>query len=123
MSFEVVDSQFIDALESSGIIDAYEYVLRRLIADNLPMNQVYEKCARYLLEYQKLVLENNIRAKNAKSFFELANPEEEKKKQIKAKEIILTNPITLKSRLLFEQEENKPPQKIFETNIDELMKK
>ena len=122
MSFEVVDSQFIDTLESSGIIDAYEYVLRRLIADNLPRNQVYEKCARYLLEYQKLVLENNIRAKNAKSFFELANPEEEQKKQIKAKEIILTNPITLKSRLLFEQEENKPPQKIFETNIDELMK-
>ena len=42
MSFEVIDSQFIDTLESSGIIDAYEYVLRKLIADNLPRNQVYE---------------------------------------------------------------------------------
>ena len=122
MSFDVIDGQFIDTLESSGIIDAYEYVLRKLISENLPRNQVYEKCARYLLEYQKLVLANNIRAKNAQSFFELANVEQEKKKELKAKEIIPSYPITLRSRLLFDQEENKPPQKIFETNIDELIK-
>ena len=122
MSFESIDSKYINTLESSGIIDAYEYVLRKLIQDNLPRNQVYEKCARYLLEYQKLLLENNIRAKNAQSFFNLANFEDEKKKEIKAKEIIPTFPIVLRSRLLFEQEENRPPQKIFETNIDELMK-
>ena len=122
MSFEHIDRQFIDTLVSSGIIDAYEYVLRKLIQDNLPRNQVYEKCARYLLEYQKLVLENNIRAKNAQSFYNLTNIEEEKNKEIKAKEIILDHPIFLSSKLLFEQEENKPPQKIFETNIDELMK-
>ena len=122
MSFESIDSKYINTLESSGIVDAYEYVLRKLIQDNLPRNQVYEKCARYLLEYQKLLLENNIRAKNAQSFFNLANFEEEKKKEIKAKEIIPTFPIVLWSRLLFEQEENRPPQKIFETNIDELMK-
>lgn len=122
MSFEHIDRQFIDTLVSSGIIDAYEYVLRKLIQDNLPRSQVYEKCARYLLEYQKLVLENNIRAKNAQSFYNLTNIEEEKKKEVKAKEIIPNFPIVLRSKLLFEQEENKPPQKIFETNIDELMK-
>ena len=122
MSFEPIDNQFINTLESSGIADAYEYVIRKLIEDNLPRNQVYEKCARYLLEYQKLLLENNIRAKNAQSFFKLSNIEEEKKKEVKAKEIIPTFPITLRSRLLFEQEENRPPPKIFETNIDELMK-
>ena len=122
MSFEHIDRQFIDTLVSSGIIDAYEYVLRKLIQDNLPRNQVYEKCARYLLEYQKLVLENNIRAKNAQSFYNLTNIEEEKNKEVKAKEIIPSYRISLTSKLLFEQEENKSPQKIFETNIDELMK-
>ena len=122
MSFEPIEGKFLNTLESSGIIDAYEYVLRKLIEENLPRNQVYEKCARYLLEYQKLVLDNNIRAYNAKSFFKLSKFEDDKKKEVKAKEIIPTFPITLRSRLLFEQEENRPPQKIFETNIDELMK-
>ena len=123
MSFIPIDGQFIDTLESSGIIDAYEYVLRKLIQDNLPRNQVYEKCARYLLEYQKLLLENNIRAKNAQSLYKLTNLEQETKKEVKkAKEIIPTFPITLRTRLLLEQEENRPPQKIFETNIDELIK-
>ena len=122
MSFDPVNNQFINTLESSGIIDAYEYVIRKLIEENFPRNQVHEKCARYLLEYQKLLLENNIKAKNAQSFFKLSNIEEEKKKEVKVKEIIPTFPITLRSRLLFEQEENRPPPKIFETNIDELMK-
>ena len=123
MSFEHIDRKYIDTLESSGIIDAYEYVIRKLLNDENPRNQVYEKSARYLLEYQKLVLANNIRAKNAQTFFKLTNIEEEKKKEIKAKEIIPSFPITLRSKLLFEQEENRPPSKIFETNIDELMKK
>ena len=59
--FEHIDAQFIDTLELTGIIDAYEYVLRKLIQDSLPKEEVYEKCARYLLEYKKLLLENNIR--------------------------------------------------------------
>ena len=122
MSCDPIDNQFINTLESSGIVDAYEYVIRKLIEDNFPRNQVYEKCSRYLLEYQKLLLEKNIKAKNAQSFFKLSNIEEEKKKEVKAKEIIPTFPTTLRSRLLFEQEENRPPPKIFETNIDELMK-
>ena len=120
--FEPIDSQSIDTLELTGIIDAYEYVLRKLIQDSLPKEGVYEKCARYLLEYKKLLLENNIRAKNAKSFYELSNLETGKKEEKKVQEIIPTFPVTLRSRLLLEQEENKPAQKIFETNIDELMK-
>ena len=120
--FEPIDSQSIDTLELTGIIDAYEYVLRKLIQDSLPKEGVYEKCARYLLEYKKLLLENNIRAKNAKSFYELSNLETGKKEEKKVQEIIPTFPVTLRSRLLLEQEENKPPQKIFETNIDELIK-
>ena len=121
MEMEAVNSEYLDPLESSGIIDAYEYVLRKLIEENLPKAQVYEKCARYLLEYQQLLLAKNIRAKNAQKFFELID-EEKQEKQVKAKEIIPTFPITLKSRLLLEQEQNKPTRKIFETNIDELIK-
>ena len=120
--FEHIDPQFIDTLESTGIIDAYEFVLRKLIEDSLPKEEVYERCARYLLEYKKLLLENNIRAKNAKSFYELSNLDTGKKEEKKVAEIIPTFPITLRSRLLLEQEENKPPKKIFETNIDELIK-
>ena len=101
MSFDPVDNQFLNTLESSGITDAYEYVIRKLIEDNFPRNQVYEKCARYLLEYQKLLLESNIKAKNAQLFFKLSNIEEEKKKEVLAKDIIPTFPITLRSRFLF----------------------
>ena len=79
--FEHIDSQFIDKLELTGIIDAYEYVLRKLIQDSLPKEEVYEKCARYLLEYKKLLLENNIRAKNAKSFYELSSLDIGKKEE------------------------------------------
>jgi len=120
--FEHIDAQFIDTLELTGIIDAYEYVLRKLIQESLPKEEVYEKCARYLLEYKKLLLENNIRAKKAKSFYELSNLDTGKKEEKKIAEIIPTFPVTLKSKLLLEQEENKTPQKIFETNIDELIK-
>ena len=120
--FEHIDPQFIDTLESTGIIDAYEYVLRKLIQDSLPKEGVYEKCARYLLEYKKLLLENNIRAKNAQNFFELSNLEPDKKSEKKVEEIIPTFPVTLKSKLLLEQEKNKKPEKIFQTNIDELIK-
>ena len=120
--FEHIDPQFIDTLELTGIIDAYEYVLRKLIQDSLPKEGVYERCARYLLEYKKLLLENNIRAKNAKSFYELSHLEIGKKPEKKVEEIIPTFKVTLRSKILLEQEENKPPQKIFETNIDELIK-
>ena len=124
MSYEPVDNQFLNTLDSSGIKDAYEYVIRKLIEDNLPRSQVYEKCARYVEEYQRLLLENNIRAKNAESLYKLSKIEEEKKEEIKPKEIIISDVVPLKSRLLFEQEGNPQPTstKILETNIDELMK-
>lgn len=121
MEMEELNAEHLDPLEASGIIDAYEYVLRKLIEENLPKAKVYEKCALYLLEYQQLVLEKNIRAKNAQKFFEMVG-EEKKVKEVKAKEIIPSFPISLKSRLLLDQEEKKPKKKIFETNIDELVK-
>ena len=117
-----MDNQFLNTLDSTGIRDAYGYVIRKLIEDNLPRNQVYEKCARYVEEYQKLLLENNIRAKNAQSLYKLSKIEEEKKKEVEPKEIIISDIVPLKSRLLFEQEENRQPTKIIETNIDELIK-
>jgi hypothetical protein len=120
--FEHIDPEFLDTLESTGIIDAYEYVLRKLINDSLPKDEVYERCARYLLEYKTLVLENNIRAKNAKSFYELSYLETGKKEEKRVEEIIPTYKVTLRSKLLLDQEENKSPTKIFETNIDELIK-
>ena len=122
MNFEHIDNQFIDTLEASGIIDAYEYVIRKLIEEGYPRDHVYERGSRYLLEYEKLALNNNVRAKNVNTFLELTNQDDKNKKETKAKEIIPSFPITLRSKLLYEQEENLPPQKIFETNIDELMK-
>jgi hypothetical protein len=120
--FESIDPEFIDTLESTGIIDAYEYVLRKLIDDSLPKEGVYEKCARYLLEYQKLLLEHNIRAKNAQTFYELSNLDTGKSVEKPVGEIIPTFPVTLRSKLLLEQDENKKPKKIFEASIDELIK-
>ena len=120
--FESIDPEFIDTLESTGIIDAYEYVLRKLIDDSLPKEGVYEKCAHYLLEYQKLLLEHNIRAKNAQSFYELTYLDTGKKEEKQVGEIIPTFPVTLRSKLLLEQDDNKKPKKIFETSIDELIK-
>ena len=120
--FERIDPEFIDTLETTGIIDAYEYVLRKLIDDSLPKEGVYEKCARYLLEYKQLLLENNIRAKNAKSFYELSNLDIGKKQEKKIEEIIPAFPVTLSSKLLLEQDQKKQPKKIFETSIDELIK-
>ena len=56
--------------------------------------------------------------------YKLSKIEEEKKEEIKPKEIIISDVVPLKSRLLFEQEGNPQPTstKILETNIDELMK-
>jgi len=109
-------------LKSTGIIDSYEYVLRKLIDDSLPKEGVYEKCAHYLIEYQNLLLEHNIRAKKAQSFYELSYLDTGKKEEKPVGEIIPTFPITLHSKLLLEQGENKKAKKIFETSIDELIK-
>ena len=53
----MLDSELLNTLQSSGIIDGYEYTLRRLIEANLPTENVYEKCAYFLLEYQKLIID------------------------------------------------------------------
>ena len=120
--FEPIDPDFIDKLEITGIVDAYEYVLRKLIDDSLPKEGVYEKCALYLLEYKKLLFENNVKAKNAKNLYKLSKLETGKKEEKKIEEIIRKFPITLRSSLLLEEEKNKQPKKIFETSIDELIK-
>ena len=120
--FEPIDPDFIDKLEITGIVDAYEYVLRKLIDDSLPKEGVYEKCALYLLEYKKLLFENNVKAKNAKNLYKLSKLETGKKEEKKIEEIIPKFPITLRSSLLLEEEKNKQPKKIFETSIDELIK-
>ena len=111
------DSRFHDPLKISGIIDSYEYVLRKLVEEGLPKFGVYEKCADLVLEYKELVLKNNILAKNAQSLFELQKLEE-KKVEEEPKEIVVDSPITLTSRL----DKDYQPKKLYETNIDELMK-
>ena len=111
------DSRFHDPLKISGIIDSYEYVLRKLVEEGLPKYGVYDKCADLVEEYKELVLKNNILAKNAQSLFELQKLEE-KKVEEEPKEIVVQSPITLTSRL----DEDYQPKKLYETNIDELMK-
>jgi flagellar biosynthesis chaperone FliJ len=111
------DIRLHDPLKISGIIDSYEYVLRKLVEEGLPKFGVYEKCADLVLEYKELVLKNNILAKNAQSLFELQKLEE-KKVEEEPKEIVVDSPITLTSRL----DKDYQPKKLYETNIDELMK-
>ncbi len=41
--FEPIDPDFIDKLEITGIVDAYEYVLRKLIQESLPKDTDYEE--------------------------------------------------------------------------------
>ena len=111
------DIRLHDPLKISGIIDSYEYVLRKLVEEGLPKYGVYDKCADLVLEYKELVLKNNILAKKAQSLFELQKLEE-KKVEEEPKEIVVQSPITLTSRL----DEDYQPKKLYETNIDELMK-
>lgn len=106
-----------DPLKLSGIIDSYEYVLRKLVEDGLPKYGVYDKCADYVLEYKDLVLKNNILAKNAQSLFELQKIEEQKVEE-EPKEIVPETRIILTSRL----DGDYQPKKIYEKSIDELMK-
>ena len=41
----MIDGELLNSLQSSGIIDGYEYTLRRLIEANLPREKEYEKSA------------------------------------------------------------------------------
>ena len=77
----MIDKVLLDSLQTTGIIDGYEYTLRKLIQDNLPTDNVYEKCAYYLLEYEKMSLKDNIRVKNLKDYVKMAETEEEEKKK------------------------------------------
>jgi flagellar biosynthesis chaperone FliJ len=117
MNLDNDDTRLHDPLKLSGIIDSYEYVLRKLVEEGLPKYGVYDKCADLVLEYKELVLKNNILAKKAQSLFELQKLEE-KKVEEEPKEIVVQSPITLTSRL----DEDYQPKKLYETNIDELMK-
>lgn len=120
----MINKESIDKLESSGIIDAYEYVMRKLIQNDLPKENCYEKCAYYLIEYQKLILEHNIRAKGLKNLLDMpSNEEKPVKQEIKLKEVMPSYKITLKSKLLLESEDNvkfedKP---LVQMNIEDLI--
>ena len=124
----IIDKDLINKLNGSGIVEGYEYVLRKLIEENLPREKVYEKCAKFLLDYQQNILKSNIRSKQIKDFVKVAMKdafEDEEKKEIKSpKELIPNYNIQIQSKLLLEKEEKikQEDNKIFETNIDELLK-
>jgi hypothetical protein len=58
-------------------------VLRKLCADGLPTVNYFELCAFYLLEYEKLMKDNNIRTKSLK---ELVNTAAKQTQEIKLEE-------------------------------------
>jgi len=125
----IIDKDLINKLNGSGIVEGYEYVLRKLIEENLPREKVYEKCAKFLLDYQQNILKSNIRSKQIKDFVKVAMKDafedENEKKEIKSpKELIPNYNIQIQSKLLLEKEEKikQEDNKIFETNIDELLK-
>ena len=120
----MIDKVLLDSLQTTGIIDGYEYTLRKLIQDNLPTDNVYEKCAYYLLEYEKMSLKDNIRVKNLKDYVKMAETEEEEKKNKELQEVMPNYKVQLKSKIILERDmkTEKNEIKVFETNIDELIK-
>ena len=83
MNIDKDDIRLQDPLKLSGIIDSYEYVLRKLVEEGLPKFGVYDRCADLVEEYKELVLKNNILSKNAQSLFELQKLEEKKVEEVK----------------------------------------
>ena len=120
----MIDKDLIDSLQSTGIIDGYEYTLRKLVQDQLPTDNVYEKCAYYLLEYEKMYKKDNLRAKNLQEFVKMGEEKEEEKKQKTLQEIMPNYKVTLRSKIILERDMKTKNNelKVFETNIDELIK-
>ena len=120
----MIDKDLIDSLQSTGIIDGYEYTLRKLVQDQLPTDNVYEKCAYYLLEYEKMYKKDNLRAKNLQEFVKMGEEKEEEKKEKPLKEIMPNYKVTLRSKIILERDMKTKNNelKVFETNIDELIK-
>ena len=120
----MIDKDLIDSLQSTGIIDGYEYTLRKLVQDQLPTDNVYEKCAYYLLEYEKMYKKDNLRAKNLQEFVKMGEEKEEEKKEKPLQEIMPNYKVTLRSKIILERDMKTKYNeiKVFETNIDELIK-
>ena len=120
----MIDKDLIDSLQSSGIIDGYEYTLRKLVQNQLPTDNVYEKCAYYLLEYEKMYKKDNLRAKNLQEFVKMGEEKEEEKKEKVLQEIMPNYKVTLRSKIILERDMKikNNELKVFETNIDELIK-
>lgn len=95
-------------LFDSGIVHAYEYALRKLSQDTEPSKGYFEKCARFVLEYQGLVKENETRARPLRELIELSKLEKPTPKMPKllsqgAASFINANPnINLESKELAE---------------------
>ena len=50
----------------SGIVEAYQYALRRLCENGLPLHNYFESCANYILEYDLIrqgIFNNNTKRK------------------------------------------------------------
>ena len=120
----MIEKDLIDSLQSSGIIDGYEYTLRKLVQNQLPTDNVYEKCAYYLLEYEKMYKKDNLRAKNLQEFVKMGEEKEEEKKEKVLQEIMPNYKVTLRSKIILERDMKikNNELKVFETNIDELIK-
>ena len=120
----MIDKDLIDSLQSTGIIDGYEYTLRKLVQDQLPTDNVYEKCAYYLLEYEKMYKKDNLRAKSLQEFVKMGEEKEEEKKEKPLQEIMPNYKVTLRSKIILERDMKikNNELKVFETNIDELIK-
>lgn len=124
----MIDIEHLNNLEASGIIDAYEYVLRKLVAEGLPEEKVYEKCATYLLEYEKVHLDKNLKVNGIKPLYRMTDPVNQIQSNdeyigIPAKEILPTFQINLRCKHLLNDPDLLANTKVFETNIDEIIKK
>ena len=93
----LADKEAFILLSSSGIIEGYEYVIRKLIQEKLPEEDILTKCSNYLLEFEKSIKENKIRQSTLKELLNdqntILNKTEETKKieyleiKLKSKEV------------------------------------
>lgn len=103
----MIHNEFLNPLIESGILNGYEYVLRKLIEAKIPDENKFEKCAFFLLEYEKFETMKDFKQVGLKDLINLKESEKIVDKK-SAKEIIPNYPIKLFSEELYKKEENIP---------------
>lgn len=113
-------------LTNSGILDAYEYVIRNLVNLNLPDKNYFKLCSKFILEFEIKAKEQNIRQKSLKELVNLELLKDESTLNEKTKinlekdlKNIVQKNIVFKTKVLSDQYNNIQNQYKNTINIDD----